>query len=167
MPFDLSGLGTDVPLEKLTLVCAPASEERGAERLLPGEEEIATVRAASLGECGVEILRVSSSPAISPSLTLLLKMWVSKGAASAPATARLDELSEEGSVGTAGVLRLACVLFVGSEGPGRGVMRESSSSSESGRERLDMSEAVEWETGEDRRGAIEVEESRGAFSCVP
>lgn len=90
-------------------------------------------------------------------------MWVSKGAVLLPATARLDELSDEGSAGTAGVLKLACVLFVGSEGPGRGVMRESSSSSESGRERFDMSEAVEWETGEDRRGDMEFEKCRGAL----
>lgn len=54
-----------------------------------------------------------------------------------------------------GLLRFACVRWEGSEGPGRGVVRESSESSVVSRE-CD-SEAVEFETGEQGKGAIVVE----------
>ncbi len=50
-----------------------------------------------------------------------------------------------------GLLRLACVRCRGSDGPGRGVVRESSESSDVG---CDCSEAVELDTGEHGRGAI-------------
>jgi len=50
-----------------------------------------------------------------------------------------------------GLLRFACVRCEGSEGPGRGVVRESSESSVVG---CDCSDAVELETGEQGRGAI-------------
>lgn len=59
---------------------------------------------------------------------------------------------EDEKAGMEGLLRLAWVRRAGSEGPGRGVMRESSESSEVGRD-CD-SDAVELETGEQGRGAM-------------
>lgn len=73
----------------------------------------------------------------------------------------LGESGEEEKGGTEGLLRLAAVRCAGSEGPGRGVVSESSESSVA--ERDCDSEAVELETGEHGRGAIVSGTNRGAM----
>ena len=62
-------------------------------------------------------------------------------------------LGEVEKGGILGLLRFAAVLCAGSDGPGRGVVSESSlwSSSEAG---TDCSDAVEFDTGEQGNGAI-------------
>lgn len=60
---------------------------------------------------------------------------------------------EDDKIGIEGLLRFATVLCAGSEGPGLGVVRESSESSVVG---CDCSEAVELDTGEQGSGAIAV-----------